>query len=202
MKRRATPGSEYAWRDTLFSLMAAFLALAVIALAALTAAQTQATQPPGRLVVSLHWQAGTDIDVDLWVRSPGDESPVGYSHRTDKVFDLLHDDRGRAIECAGQPAECDDGRTETAVARFLPEGLWTLNAVAYQSYDHVFPVHVWVEVDRIDSETHATAHLFRREGALTHDRQEITLLDFRLDASGNVIPGSDNDLLHPLWSGP
>lgn len=197
--RRPPPESGYAWafRDLLFLLVLAFMALSVVDP---PKAQDEQQSPPGQLIVTLGWQHDRDIDVDLWVRGPGD-GPVGYSRRTGSVFDLLHDDRGRSVECAGQPAECDDARTEIAVARALPEGEWTVNAVAFKSYDGAYPVAVWITVERLDRETHAATRLFRAAGVLTADHQEITLLNFRTDAHGEVLAGSANDLPHRLWEG-
>lgn len=193
---RPISGAEWSFRDVLLALTISFMALAVLALS-VSATQKQ-TPPPGQLVVTLGWDQARDADVDLWVRGPGDQ-PVGYERRTGLVFDLLHDDRGRTVECAGEPPGCMDNNTEIAVARRLPPGLYIINAVAYQSWDHIYPIRVWVTVGRIDTATHLTTHLFRREGMLTDEHQEITLITFRLDEHGTVVPGSANDLPHPLW---
>jgi hypothetical protein len=198
MQPRPTPGSEWSFRDVLFGLMVSFMALAVLALAAAPPKPLQAS-PPGRLLVTLTWQHDRDIDVDLWAKGPDDAEPVGYSHRTDRTFDLLHDDRGRAVECQDQPPTCEDANTEIAVARSLPAGLWHINAVAFGSHDHVYPVHVWITVDLIDQTSHNTTRLFRRDGDLHEDHDEVTLLNFRTNDAGAIVPGSDNDLPYPLW---
>lgn len=195
--KHITPGSEYAWRDLLTTLFVASLAVAALALIVRPQAKPEET-PPGRLLVTLTWQHDRDADIDLWVDSPGD-SPVGYSRRTGAVWDLLHDDRGRAVECQDQPPTCEDANTEIAVARSLPAGLWHINAVAFGSHDHVYPVHVWITVDLIDQTSHNTTRLFRRDGDLHEDHDEVTLLNFRTNDAGAIVPGSDNDLPYPLW---
>lgn len=187
--RHITPGSEWAWRDLLFGMMVAFMALAVVALAAIP--QDSQGQPPGLMVVTLGWDRARDIDVDLWVQSP-DDAPVGYSRRTGAAFDLLHDHRGAHVE-----GNFDN--MELASARSLPAGRYVVNAAAFSTWDSVFPVHVWVTVDRIDPATRKSERLFRREADLLKVNDEITLISFRLDDAGHVVPGSDNNMQVCLW---
>ena len=67
-------------RDLLMNFLMGLTALVILVLSAIApAATTDPIDPPGNLVASIAWPAGS-IDVDLWVKSPGDEA-VGYSRK-------------------------------------------------------------------------------------------------------------------------
>jgi hypothetical protein len=172
------------------SLMVAFMAIAALALSAKPPVDPKATSALGQLDVTLQWDTGKDVDVDLWVEGP-DGVPVGYRHRTSDVFDLLHDHRGATVEG-------DFLNTEHASARHLPAGRYVVNAVLFNSYDHKFPVHVTANVERIRKDD-TVEWRSKAEGDLVGNEQELTLIAFRLDDAGGLVPGSENNLPVCLW---
>jgi hypothetical protein len=182
-------GSEIARFDLVYSLMVAFMALAALALAVVPPGEAGAKEA-AKLIVTLHWDATSDADIDLWVQSPGDGA-VGFTRRTGAAFDLRHDHRGARVEG-------DHDNYEVADARHLPIGRYTVNAVAFNVWDKTFPVHVWATVERVEP-TGGTTKLFRAEGELSKPEEEITLVNFRLDEAGVVVLGSDNKVLHCLY---
>jgi hypothetical protein len=174
-------GALVAWVDFWMALAVAFMCIAALALVVVMQ-KAEANPPPGQLIVTLEWDTHIDADVDLWVAGP-DGKAVGYLHRTSSVFDLLHDHRGHQIEG-------DFNNTEVAVARHLPAGLYVVNAVLYSTWDKVLPIPLHVTVDRIDAK-HQVTHMFDKRAQITQPQQELTLIEFRLDSAGQMIPGSD-----------
>jgi hypothetical protein len=180
-KRQIIVGAEWAYRDLLICLMVTFLAVATLALTMVPVAKNDTHA--GRLIVQLFWDNKIDADVDLWVKGP-DEAPIGFSNRTGKIFDLLHDHRGYKIEN-------DWSNTEYAVARSLPEGKYTINAVMFSSWDGVFPVHVWAVVTKIKGNDSSV--ILKMDGFLKADKDEITIANFRVDENENIIQDSINN---------
>ncbi len=52
------------------------------------------TGPEKHIVVEAEWPADMDVDIDLWVRAPLDDQPVGYSRNNDKMTSYQRDDKG------------------------------------------------------------------------------------------------------------
>jgi len=161
-------------------LMTTFLAVGVLALIMVPISKNDTHA--GQLIVQLYWDNKIDADVDLWVQGP-DLQAVGFTNRTGKVFDLLHDHRGFHVEN-------DWSNTEYSVARTLPAGKYTINAVMFSSWDGVFPVHVWTIVTEIKGDMSKV--LLRSDGELNINKEETTLVNFRLDDTGNIVPDSVN----------
>lgn len=137
--------------------------------------------PPGEIRINICWLG--DADVDLWSLAPGD-APVGFRRKAGKVFALLRDDVG----AEGKPAEKN---CEEAVARSLPAGQWLVNVHLYSTRVEP-PVAVKFEVVRtVDG---ATTML--REGVkeLRSVGDERTIIRFRTDHLGNIVPGSVGDI--------
>lgn len=190
MKNRESVGFIWAVRDLLIALFVVFLAVSALVLTARTEQKTKEITE-GKMVIKLFWDQKADCDIDLWVSGPNREA-VGYNHRTGAIFDLLHDHRGYSVEH-------NHDNAEIAAARSLPEGLYTVNAAMYESWDNIFPVKVWVQVQLIKANGQAIDLFPIQYGELKAPKEEITLINFRLDSSGNLVPYSLNTLSHPLW---
>jgi len=181
-------GAEWAMRDMLICLVALFLSVAVMAFVMVP--KSNDDTHAGKLIVQLYWDNKVDADVDLWVQGPNDHA-VGYMARTGKVFDLLHDHLGFTNEG-------NYSNSELAIARNLPEGKYTINATLFKSYDGILPIHVWADIQEVKNGSFIK--LFKVEGYLNANKEEITLINFRLSQDGNIIPGSQNSLLTRLWT--
>ena len=170
-------------RDLLMNFLMGLTALVILVLSAIApAAETDPIDPPGNLIASAAWPAGA-IDVDLWVKAPGDD-PVGYSHKSGKVWSLLRDDLGTAND--GTPLNY-----ESAFTRGLPDGEYIVNVRCYGCAGKV-PVPVAVEV-RL-----ATGVLvWSGVVTLVSDKQEKTALRFVM-RSGAVVPGSASHVFREI----
>lgn len=186
-QRYITSGLDWGRIDLLLSLFIIFLAVAALSIIMVPKANENLNS--GRMLVQLYWDNTIDADVDLWVQGPEDH-PVGYMSRTGSVFDLLHDHRGYKVEG-------DYSNTEFAIARHLPEGQYTINAVLYASWDAKYPIPVKVVVQLLGKGPPVT--IFEGKTQLTIEKQELTMVNFRLDGAGHIIEGSFNNLQKMLW---
>jgi hypothetical protein len=175
-------------RDLFLNALAFCLLVLIIIIPWINPTPTNAhdAPPPGNLAVSIAWPEGP-YDVDVWVLAPGEQKAVGYSNRAGRVFNLLRDDLGLSG---------DDGpfNREDAFSRGLPAGEYVVNIHGY-SVAQELPVEV--EIRRADGNGSA---LLVRETMTIRQAQERTVVRFRLDASGNVVPGSMNRVYKPLRS--
>lgn len=113
MNRRIAP----AFIDCLFCLL-----LLLILVLVPPVPQGKEVTSPGTVSVEIHWPNGP-VDIDLWVKAPGD-SPVGYSRLSGRVFNLLRDDLGTSNDDLAI-------NYETAYSRGAPDGEWIVNVHYY-----------------------------------------------------------------------
>lgn len=188
------------YANVMQKLMFIFLILFLIAVAQpINPKQEESHQglvaPPGNIMVEIHWPDKIDVDVDLWVQSPGDEKPVGYSNKSGKVFNLLRDDLGKE-------GDETDLNYEVAYGRGLPAGEYTVNLHLFANREHLpeIPVDVVVSVQRRD-ETRMRQIIVRKV-FLKKEGDEVTVVRFTLDHDGSLDPESVNDLFKELrtWS--
>lgn len=142
--------------------------------------------PPGTMSVVIAWPEGP-IDVDLWVKAPGQRSATGYSNRGGSVVNLLRDDLGTSDD----PMPLN---MEHAYTRGLPAGEYIINVHGFSV--PVGAVDVAVEV-RKGALGERQAMLFR-ETVRVANRQEVTVVRFRLDKRGDVVPGSVNHVFKAI----
>lgn len=135
--------------------------------------------PPGNIAVLMCWAPGP-TDVDLWLGAPGDKS-VGYSRKSGTVWALLRDDMGIVNDVS--PINC-----ESAFARATPAGEYAVNIHGY-SLPETLPVHIEVSLN---------GRLLVSTNMDLKPRQERTVIRFTLDASGTIVPGSQNQIFKAL----
>jgi hypothetical protein len=183
------------FRDVTMLALAGFVAVVVLLLPHITRPGEEAAPgapPPGRLVVEARWPDAMDVDVDLWVQAPG-ERPVGYSNRGGGIFDLLRDDLGHR----GDPTALN---YEVAYARGLTAGEYAVNLHLYRNTARAAAVPVVVVVSQRLPETGRIRQLVSRDVVLRREGEEATVARFRLDGSGNLVPGSLHRLPKALRS--
>ncbi len=153
--------------------------------------------PAGNIMVEIRWPDKVDADVDLWVQSPEDERPVGYSNKGGKIFNLLRDDRGNMDD----PTELN---YEVAYGRSLPSGEYTVNIHLYSNRSTLTEIPVTVVVSIQKKDDTEMRPIITRKAFLRVNGDEITVTRFTLAADGSVIPESVNDLFKPLreWKEP
>lgn len=140
----------------------------------------ESAKPPGQLMYCIFWQG--HHDVDAWGKSPDDDKPVGYSRKSGKTIDLVHDDLGTD----------NVPHFECQFARSLPDGRWIWNIHGYSITDPEVMVHAEI---RIADEF--GYHLLLQRDLTIKQRQERTIAQFQLQG-GKVVPGSVNEVYAPL----
>ncbi len=176
------------FRDLLMNMLLGLTALVILVLFNINpeAKKQSDTKVAGQLIVSIEWPQGSQ-DVDLWVAAPEDNQ-VGYSQKNGKVFNLLRDDLGTT----------NDGslvNREEAFARTLPAGEYVVNIHGYRLTEEQ-KVHFEV---RMMNES--GSNLLVSSDSTVRQGQERTIVSFRIDANGQVVPGSINHVYKPLRSG-
>lgn len=175
-------------RDLLMNMLLGLTALVVLVLAQINpiAKNEESLPPPGTIAVLACWPPGP-IDVDVWVSDPKDTKPVGYSRKSGLVWSLLRDDMG--IVNDDSPINC-----ESAFARSTPAGEYVVNIHGYSippsvRGEETVVVHVEVAMNG--------AFLTKADMEL-RPKQERTVIRFKLDGQGNLIPGSENKVFKPV----
>lgn len=182
-------GFEWSYRDLLMALLVVYMAMAVLALVAVTQSKTTAAAvSPGNVMVQMWWAPGADADVDLWVEAPGDTA-VGYSNRSGKTFNLLRDDTGRGSDAMSR-------NYELAVGRGTPAGEYTVNAHLYRSRDRQIPLEVRVSVTVQNGGE--PLEILTETLMLTHEGDERTAFRFALSEQGELRAGSVYHVHKPL----
>ncbi len=147
----------------------------------LEVAQAEDAVPPGSVVVQVEWQPGINVDVDLWVQAPGD-TPVGYSNKGAKFFNLLRDD-------LGNESDTTPLNVEYAYSRGQPAGEYTVNLHLFRalSGSDAIPCRVRISIRRGSGRI---AVVFERDVVLVYQGQELTVQRFTLDEHGEVVAES------------
>jgi hypothetical protein len=185
---------DVVFRDLIMLTLSGFVTVAVLLLPHIgetrAKAASETATPPGNVMIEARWPDQVDSDVDLWVQAPGDV-PVGYSNKGGAVFNLLRDD-------LGELADATRMNYEVSYARGLPVGEYTVNVHLYRntSYADRVPVTVVASVKRTEQD--ATRQLLASTVELVREGQELTVFRFRLDAGGDLVPGSVSSLQRPL----
>lgn len=168
--------------DALFNFLGVLIFFIVALIAQVNPPTDPQIDPPGNLVASIAWPPGS-IDVDLWVKSPGDEA-VGYSRKSGRVWSLLRDDLGTSND--NTPLNF-----ESAFTRGLPDGEYIINVRCYGCAGKV-PVPVSVEVRLATGEL-----VWSGDVTLVSDKQEKTALRFVM-RGGKVVPGSASHVFREI----
>ncbi|MGD9539165.1 MAG: hypothetical protein AB7P52_18320 [Alphaproteobacteria bacterium] len=188
------------FRDTITLALAGFVAMVVLVLPHIhpkAESQAASVEPPGSVIVEVRWPDPIDADIDLWVAAPG-ETPVGYSNKGGRTFNLLRDDRGHYND----PTELN---YEVSFSRGVPAGEYVVNlhyyglvdAAAQQSHE----VPATVVVSTRSPTTGTTMRRFAENLVLSRIGEETTALRFSMNDRGEVMPGSLNHLFKPLREG-
>ena len=183
------------FRDIIMLALLGFVTFVIMLLPHLNppTKDTATVQPPGNVVVEVHWPNKLDSDVDLWVEAPGDK-PVGYSNKGGRIFNLLRDDLGRT----GDTTELN---YEVAYSRGVPAGDYTVNLHLYRNRGGTLPVAADVVVSVKNDESKQLRQVAKKRVSLARVGQEMTVMRFSLDKNGNVVPGSIHTIPRPLRVG-
>lgn len=181
-------GGQHKWLFAFVDLLMALVAILAVAVFALASSVNPPAKdapdmpPPGSIAVLMTWPQG-DTDLDLWVDGPGQKVATGYSNKSGLVWSLLRDDLGNA-------GDTTPSNAESAFARATPAGEYTINVHAYNAAGEE-TVHVEVSLN---------GSLLVNTDMVLRPKQERTVIRFRLDENGHVVPGSANEVYRPLRS--
>ncbi len=184
------------WLDTALLMLGGFVLMAILMMTVVNApakkAEQEGDQSQGDVIVEIQWLDKLDADVDLWVQAPGD-TPVVYSNKSGRVFNLLRDDLGRAQDMT-------DFNQEIAYTRGAPAGEYVVNIHMYRGVGVTYPVAVKVKVSskQSDSKSVSATELVTTTINLKKANQELTALRFRLDGKHRLVAGSVNSLYKGL----
>ncbi|MCS7266945.1 MAG: hypothetical protein RMJ04_01515 [Geminicoccaceae bacterium] len=182
------------FRDLITLALAGFLVCIVLVLPHINPAKAkprpEGLEPPGNVVVEIRWPDPLDADVDLWVQGP-DDVPVGYSNKGGRLFNLLRDDLGHRADASGL-------NYEVAYSRGIEAGEYVVNLHLYRDQSGASPIPVTVVASVKPSAKESTRQLLATTVELVREGEERTVFRFRLDAAGNLVPGSVHDLPLPL----
>lgn len=176
------------FRDFVLLMVLGFVAMVVWMLPHINPpALTEATEPPGNLIVVITWPEG-NTDVDMWVMGPGEVRPVGYSNSSGLLWNLLRDDLGTSPDVTPL-------NYENAYTRGVIPGEYIINVHCYRC--SVVPVPVVVEVS-MKTDNARPVVIAHTRVVLGMANEEQTALRFRLTKDGKVVPGSLNHVFAPL----
>jgi len=181
------------FRDVILLALAGFVAIVVMILPHLNppdAKTADAMDPPGNVIVEARWADAWDTDVDVWVQAPGDV-PVGYSNKGGAIFNLLRDDLGRR-------GDATEMNYEVTYSRGIPPGEYTVNMHLYRNPERKLPVPVTVVVSVKKTAQESGKQILASKVQLSREGQEVTVFRFKLDETGDLVPGSVHNLQRPL----
>ncbi len=147
------------------------------------------SKPPGNVIAHIVWPDG-NIDVDMWLVGPGTVEPIGFANKSGPLWNLLRDDTGTESDMSGI-------NYENAYTRGVPAGEYIINVKCYRCAGDL-PVLVKLEVTVKAPQSNYMMPLIYTEATLVDIGEEITMVRFKLNKAGKIVPGSINYLFTPL----
>ena len=182
------------FRDVILLALVGFVAMVILLLPHITVAkkESERTKVPGNVIVEMHWPSNQAVDVDLWVKAPG-EFPVGFWNQGGEIFNLLRDDLGIV-------GDATDENYEIVYSRGIPQGEYIVNVHMYGPLPPgvTVPVNVVVSVRKKYDDTN---QILKTNIKLTRRNQEETAFRFKLTGDGDLVPGSVSTLRRSLITG-
>ena len=136
----------------------------------------------GHVRVEVQWPNEMDVDIDTWVKAPGDVA-VGYSNLNGRVFNLVRDD-------LGSHADLTEMNYEVAFSRGIPAGEWIINLHWYSNSHGAVevPVRVLITLKKVDdgSSKSPPISIMSKSVTLTRVGQELTVIRFTIDEEKNI----------------
>jgi hypothetical protein len=183
------------FRDVIMLALAGFIIIVMLLLPHINPPnknQTEDIKPPGNVMVEMTWPENLNIDLDLWVKAPGD-IPVGYSNKAGKYFNLLRDDLGNFLDVL--PINY-----ENAITRGIIPGEYIINVHYYRGGDAGInpPVKVKIVVSTKKDKKASSKIVVVSNAKVLYVGHEITIVRFKLDLDGALVDGSINHITKKL----
>ena len=182
------------FRDVILLALIGFVAMVIMLLPHITLAkkETEEHKVPGNVVIEMHWPSNQAVDVDLWVKAPG-EYPVGFWNEGGRTFNLLRDD-------LGAEGDATEENYEITYSRGIPPGDYIVNVHMYGPLKPGVAVPVSVVVS-VKKKYDTLQQILKTVVELRRRNQEETAFRFRLTAEGELVEGSVNTLRRSLIMG-
>jgi hypothetical protein len=181
------------FRDILTLALAGFVAIVILLLPWVNPpgrASEADVNAPGDVVFEAVWPSGLDTDVDQWVLAP-EGVPVGYSNKGNETCNLLRDD-------LGHQADSDQINHEMTVCRGIgTTGEYVMNLHLFSDRSGALPIPVEVKVS-VRAPGGAMREILSSSVQLGRLGNETTVVRFRLDENGGLVPDSVHSLFMPL----
>lgn len=195
-KKSAAPFNLYAAVFSLALIRVALIALLLLFLVPIDESKKFEDEDSnrGNMRIEITWEDFKDVDVDLWVKAPG-EPAVGWSAKNGKTFNLVRDDLGNINNPTGKHYEVTYGRG-------LPPGEYIVNLHLYANREQnypIVPVTVAVVVIKEDNGKSPKEKIFTKTVNLLRTGDEVTVIRFKILPSKDVDASSLNDVDYPLY---
>jgi len=177
------------FRDVIMLTLCGFIVIVLLLLPhvnPISKANDQDIASPGNIIVEMYWPEDLTDDIDLWIQSPVG-NPVGYSNKSDKLFNLLRDDLGGSGDLTGL-------NFETAYSRGVLPGEYIVNTHLYRLNSGTSPIDVRIVVSIKKDEDTSSSQILARTVQLEYEGQELTVFRFELDDDGQFLPSSVHDI--------
>jgi len=188
-------GDDVIFKDMIMLMLMGFIVLFFILIPFINPGKkdenkNEEIKSPGSLVIYGYWTNGTDVDLDLWIKSP-DDSVIGYPNRENKSCNLLRDDLGKT-------GDLTVNNFENIFCRKIYEGEYILNMHVYSFKDsNVQKVDFLVKIELIDFEAKPGVKFSKEFDKMTVYRQdqgkEFTIVRFMVNEKGEIIESSLNN---------
>ncbi len=188
--------SNVVFRDVILLTLTGFISMVILLVPFINppTEKEDASVPPGNVIVELFWDNKRDVDIDLWVKAPGD-IPVGYSNQGGLFFNLLRDDLGKYKD--NTPVNY-----EVSYSRGISEGVYVTNLHLYREDKTPFePINAELVISVVHPDTKERRQILKSQKILKNVGNEITIFQFTLDKKGNLDKNSINNNFVKLRSG-
>lgn len=180
--------SSTLFRDVIMLALAGFVTLVMLIIPHINPVAVAEDSAPsaGNMTVELIWPEKINADMDLWVMAPKGR-PVGYSHKSGHIFNLLRDD-------LGSHSDMTELNYEFAYSRGAPEGEYVVNVHAYRNINKEYPIPVTVVVSLKKPKQKTTKQILMAKREMSFQGEELTVFRFLLNEDAELIKASVNDV--------
>jgi len=182
--------SNLAFNDLLFNVLFGFVILFIIAFLMINPI-TKKNDIPARaeFMITMEWPVTLDVDIDIWVKGPGDEL-VGFKKKEGTLLNLGRDDLGHSndtTEVAGKTIINPINRELVTIRGVVP-GEYLISIHYYSSrvnQEDGTPMPVPVTVTVLDVNPYREVYAINKTLHLIG--QEMSLPAFEIDDKGTVV---------------
>lgn len=191
-RQRGFPGLPTSFIDKLFIMIIVFLGIAILALILINPIlKKKDVDTKAEFIIFMDWPKG-DVDVDIWLRTPGGE--IVYYQDKEKGFVALERDdtglRNDVIRLANGETMINPVNHETVTIRGIDPGEYTVNIHLYRHGDHIKynrpfspPIKVDIQMQKINPKVQV---FYKDTKTLSITRQELHVVKFTVQPNGDI----------------